>query len=72
MSKYLFRAMGISCMLICNAAYMGRKFDQYSASGHVVGGEDEGDDSEHKKELNAQMVPLKQQNGSDVEQGDGK
>ena len=62
-------AMGISCMLICNAAYMGRKFDQYQASGHVVGGEDEGDNSEQKKELNAQMVPLKE---GDVEQGNGK
>ena len=60
-------AMGISVLLIVNAAFMGRKFDEYTASGHVVGGEEEGDNSAQKKELDTQMVPLKQ---GDLEKGD--
>jgi len=48
-------AMGLSAAMIFNAGYMGKKFDEYQVSGHVVGGEGEGESSESKKEI--QMAP---------------
>lgn len=44
-------AMGLSAAMILNAGYMGKKFDEYQTTGHIVGGEVEGDASEAKKEL---------------------
>lgn len=38
--------MAVASFLIWNARFMGRKFDQYMASGHIVGGDDNDNDDD--------------------------
>jgi ATP:ADP antiporter, AAA family len=37
--------MAVASFLIWNARFMGNKFDEYTASGHIVGGDNEEDNS---------------------------
>ena len=44
--------MGVASFLIWNATFMGRKFDEYTASGYIVGGEsDESSDDAANLEM---------------------
>jgi ATP:ADP antiporter, AAA family len=39
--------MAVASFLIWNATYMGKAFDEYTASGYIVGDDSKGDDAEH-------------------------
>mmetsp|Transcript_3903 Transcript_3903/g.10733 ORF Transcript_3903/g.10733 Transcript_3903/m.10733 type:complete len:692 (-) Transcript_3903:325-2400(-) len=66
--------MAVASFLIWNARYMGRKFDEYMESGHVVGGEDEdgqggdGDGTDGKAKIGVEMAAA-QNEGSDTSCG---
>jgi AAA family ATP:ADP antiporter len=49
--------MAVASFLIWNARFMGKKFDEYTESGHIVGGEDDEEMSD-----NVQMATLQNEN----------
>eukprot|EP00550_Attheya_septentrionalis_P003421 CAMPEP_0198293896 /NCGR_PEP_ID=MMETSP1449-20131203/19418_1 /TAXON_ID=420275 /ORGANISM="Attheya septentrionalis, Strain CCMP2084" /LENGTH=690 /DNA_ID=CAMNT_0043993649 /DNA_START=95 /DNA_END=2167 /DNA_ORIENTATION=+ len=57
--------MAVASFLIWNARYMGHKFDEYMASGHIVGTSDEDDDSGNDGGESLQMA-MKQNKRNDT------